>query len=86
MGDVVIGAGLYFRLLVACILTIALIWTSTVAVFLFLSALYPGEDHDFEGAAVYVASGCYLAGAVLCGFLIWRYRHWILTNPASNSD
>jgi hypothetical protein len=56
-GNVVIGVGFYLRLLIACLLTIALIWTSTLAVFVLLSAMYPGEDHDFEGGAIYVAFG-----------------------------
>ncbi len=71
----------YWRLIAACALILALIWSLTVAVFVFLSALFPGEDHDFEGPGVYVVVGGYLFFAFLSGFLLWRYRRWFLTGP-----
>jgi Na+-driven multidrug efflux pump len=82
---VVTASGLYSRLIVGCVLVIAIVGSSAGAVLTFLVMLFPGEDHDFEGPAIYIACGVFLALAVLSGFLFWRNRSWLFSAPQTQN-
>jgi hypothetical protein len=78
---VVTASGLYTRLIVGCVLVIAIAASSAGALLTFLVMLFPGEDHDFDGPAIYIGCGVFFALIVLSRFLLWRNRSWLFSAP-----